>query len=104
MRKMVLLSTIALTIAACSKSSADSARGPVSCQVGKISVPGEGRGDYVVADAETRRLYVTHTASVHILDLDTLKPVGEVTGLTKSAGVALADGKAFASDAGGDKI
>ena len=51
-----------------------------------------------LADARARRLYVTHSASVHILDLDTLRPIGEVTGLRKAHGVAIAGGKGFASD------
>jgi YVTN family beta-propeller protein len=68
--------------------------------VEKVSLPGEGRGDYVTVDADGRRLYVTHTAQVHILDLDTLKPLATVTGLDGAHGVALdtAAGRGFVSD------
>jgi YVTN family beta-propeller protein len=67
-------------------------------RIARVSLPGEGRGDYLLADARARRLYVTHSASVHILDLDTLRPIGEVTGLRKAHGVAIAGGKGFVSD------
>lgn len=64
----------------------------------KVALPGEGRGDYLTVDSATRRLYVTHSSAVHILDLDSLKPLAQVTGLKAAHGVALADGKAFVSD------
>ena len=66
--------------------------------INKVSLPGEGRGDYLTVDPATRRLYVTHSAVVHIVDLDTLTPVAEVTGLKAAHGVALATGHGFVSD------
>jgi len=77
---------------------------PAALKIEKVTLPGEGRGDYVYADTDNRRLYVTHAAVVHILNLDTLKTIGEITGFGKSAGVAFAAGKGFATDAGGDKV
>ena len=69
-------------------------------QIDRVALPGEGRGDYILADPDNRRLYVTHSAVVHILDLDTLKPLGEVEGLKASHGVALdpAGGHGFVTD------
>lgn len=66
----------------------------------KVSLPGEGRGDYITADADGRRLYVTHSSQVHILDLDSLKPIAAVTGLDGAHGVALdtSAGHGFVSD------
>jgi YVTN family beta-propeller protein len=72
--------------------------GATTFLISKVALPGEGRGDYVTVDADTRRLYVTHSTVVHILDLDTLKPIAQVTGLKAAHGVALADGKAYVSD------
>lgn len=66
--------------------------------VTRVSLPGEGRGDYIAVDAAARRLYVTHSAAVHILDLDTLAPIAQVTGLGAAHGVALADGHGFVTD------
>ena len=68
--------------------------------IDKVSLPGEGRGDYITVDADARRLYVTHTSQVHILDLDTLKPLAAVKGLDGAHGVALdaGAGHGFVSD------
>ena len=68
--------------------------------IDRVALPGEGRGDYVTVDADGRRLYVTHSTQVHILDLDTLKPIAAVTGLKAAHGVALdtAGGHGFVSD------
>ena len=71
--------------------------GPASRSPG-YRLPGEGRGDYVTVDTDARRLYVTHSAAVHILDLDTLQPIAQVTGLKAAHGVALAGGHGFVSD------
>jgi DNA-binding beta-propeller fold protein YncE len=46
-----------------------------------VKVGGEGGFDYVTADSEGRRLYVARSGtagSLHIYDLDTLVPVGEI--------------------------
>ena len=70
----------------------------------RVSLPGEGRGDYLLVDEASSKLFVTHASTVHILDLKTLKPIAAVTKLTKAAGIAVAAGKGFVSDAGGNKI
>lgn len=46
--------------------------------------------DYLRADAAGRRLYVTREKTVAVLDLDTGKKVGDIRGLTRAHGVALA--------------
>ncbi len=66
--------------------------------IARVPLPGEGRGDYLTVDNDARRLYVTHSSQVHILDLDTLKPIATVTGLKAAHGVALAGGHAYVSD------
>lgn len=48
--------------------------------------------DYLRADAAERRLYVTREKRIEVLDLDTGKKVGEITGLTRAHGVAIAPG------------
>ena len=71
-----------------------------------VPLPGDGRGDYITVDREGGRLYVTHTASVHILELATLKPLATLTGLKKAHGVAVdrASGHGFASDGGANAV
>lgn len=71
---------------------------PTVFTINKVPLAGEGRGDYLTIDPAARRLYVTHSAVVHIVDLDTLTPVAEVTGLKAAHGVGLANGHGFVSD------
>jgi YVTN family beta-propeller protein len=114
MRSLMLSTALALVVAGCtsgnvtnnSSDAGNNAANAATAQfdIQKVPLPGEGRGDYILADTDARRLYVTHTASVHILDLDTLKPIGEVTGLKKAHGVAIAGGKGFASDGDGNSV
>jgi YVTN family beta-propeller protein len=67
--------------------------------VAKVSLRGEGRGDYLAVDVPGNRLFVTHTKVVHVLDLQTLKPVAEVTGLTYAHGVTTDNkGRAYVTD------
>jgi YVTN family beta-propeller protein len=101
MKHMLIASALALAITGCT---AKQAAPSVEFKTEKVSLAGEGRGDYILVDEASNRLYVTHTSTVHILELDTLKQVGLVEGLVKAAGVALAGGKGFASDGGGNKI
>jgi len=111
MRKTFVTAAILLAVSGCNKAAAPaqdasekSASAAVTYQIDKVSLPGEGRGDYVLVDDAARRLFVTHTNVVHILDLDTLKEVATVKGLKKAHGVALAAGKGFASDGDGNSI
>src|SRR5438445_11633686 len=73
--------------------------------IARVSLPGEGRGDFLLADPATNRLFVTHSQLVHVLDLRTLKPLAEVTGLTVAHGVALdAQGRAYVTDGKSDTV
>lgn len=109
MRNMIL-SSMAVLVAAVTpaSSSAQPAGGaaPTSqLTISRIGLPGEGRGDYLLADPAHNRLFVTHSALVHVLDLKTLKPVAEVTGLTAAHGVALdQQGRAYVSDGKSDSV
>ena len=55
-----------------------------------IALPGDSGWDYVTADANARRLYVTHGDRVQVLDLDTFAIVGEIAPLAGVHGVAVA--------------
>lgn len=46
----------------------------------KISIPGDYGWDYLTADSEGRRLYVSHDKEVVVLDLDSGAIVGKVSG------------------------
>ncbi|HYW45659.1 MAG TPA: YncE family protein [Bryobacteraceae bacterium] len=63
----------------------------------KIKIGGEGRWDYVAMDAANRRLYVSHASSVEVVDPDSGKIVGTISGLHGVHGIAIANdlGKGF---------
>ena len=66
----------------------------------RIEVGGEGGWDYLIADADAHRLYVSHATKVVVIDTSTDKVVGEISGLNGVHGIAFADklGKGFISN------
>ena len=60
--------------------------------VARYVVGGEGGWDYMTADDEARRLYVTHGTRVEVLDLDSGKPLGGIEGTVGAHGVAIVPG------------
>lgn len=56
----------------------------------KIPVGGPGGWDYLEVDAAARRLYVAHENTVVVIDVDSLKVVGEVPNCPGMGGVAVA--------------
>jgi len=69
-------------------------------------IGGEGGWDYLLADSGAHRLYVTHGPRVEVIDTTTGKPVGAITGLKGTHGIALdPDGKlGYISDGGGNSV
>jgi YVTN family beta-propeller protein len=67
---------------------------------------GQGGWDYLLSDDAAHRLYVTHNARVEVVDTTTGKPIGAITGLKSTHGVALnPDGKTgYISDGAGNAI
>jgi len=68
--------------------------------VKKTLVGGEGGWDYLTVDSKARRVYVTHSDKVVVLDADSLTVVGEVPKGDGLHGVAIAEesGHGFASN------
>ena len=66
----------------------------------KIEVGGEGGWDYLIADSEAHRLYVSHGTKVVVIDTATDKVVGEITNTNGVHGIAFATdlGKGFTSN------
>jgi DNA-binding beta-propeller fold protein YncE len=56
----------------------------------EIQIGGEGGWDYLTVDPVGRRLYVSHSTKVEVVDADSGKKVGEVTGLSGVHGIAIA--------------
>ena len=67
---------------------------------------GQGSWDYLVSDDAAHRLYIAHNSRVEVIDSSTGKPIGAVTGLKSTHGVALnPDGKiGYISDGAGNAI
>ena len=64
---------------------------PTYSFIKKISLPtGDGKWDYLKMDGERERLFVSHFDRVHVIDLKTDQPIGEITGLKGVHGIALA--------------
>jgi YVTN family beta-propeller protein len=70
------------------------------------AIGGEGGWDYLIMDAAAHRLYIDHNVTVDVIDTDTGKKVGEISGLDGTHGVALGpDGKyGYVSDGRGDAV
>jgi len=66
----------------------------------KVALGGEGGWDYLKVDAEARRLYVSRSTRVIVLDADTLSPVGEILDTPGVHGIAVASdlGRGFTSN------
>lgn len=69
-------------------------------------IGGSGGWDYLTVDAAAHRLYVTHGNRVEVLDSTSGKPVGAITGLKGTHGVALdPEGKlGYISDGGANAV
>jgi YVTN family beta-propeller protein len=69
------------------------------------AAPGGGEYfDYVMADLDARRVYVSHGTEVKVVDADTGAVVGAITGLKKCHGIAVASGKGFITDGDEGKV
>jgi DNA-binding beta-propeller fold protein YncE len=68
--------------------------------VKEIHLAGDGGWDYLTVDPAARRLYVSHSTKVNVVDLDSGKPVGEVQNLSGVHGIAIAHdlGRGFISN------
>lgn len=56
-----------------------------------ISLGGDGAWDYLKADVEARRLYVSHSGEVVVLDLDSQKRLGTLSGFGFIHGILVAE-------------
>ena len=66
----------------------------------KTVIGGEGGWDYLTVDSHARRLYVTHTTTVEVLNADSLTVIGKVPEGNGLHGVAIVEraGRGFASN------
>ncbi len=66
----------------------------------EIALGGEGGWDYLTVDSVGRRLYVSHSNKVEVVDVDSGKAVGQVQNLSGVHGIAVANdlGRGFISN------
>lgn len=69
-------------------------------------IGGEGGWDYILADSAKHRLYITHMTKVDVVDTDSGKVIGAVTGLTRCHGVVIPAGSkvGFVTDGGANNV
>jgi DNA-binding beta-propeller fold protein YncE len=74
--------------------------------IDRWKIGGEGGWDYLLADSAAHRLYITHGARVEVVDTTTGKPIGAITGLHGTHGIALDNAGKFGyiSDGGGNAV
>jgi DNA-binding beta-propeller fold protein YncE len=74
--------------------------------IGSIKIGGIGGWDYLTADSENRKLYVSHGTEVVVIDLDSEKPAGHISGMARIHGIAIANdlGSGFISDGGKNQV
>ncbi len=72
----------------------------------KVSVPGTGGWDYVTVDAANRRVYLSHSTQVDVLDADTFDLVGTIPNTPGVHGIAVAPeaGRGYISAGKADSV
>jgi len=95
---LALASTVPLHAAPPAKAEATKAGGYHVAK--EITLGGEGGWDYLTVDPAARRLYVSHSTRVEVVDVDSGKAVGQVQNLSGVHGIAVAGdlGRGFISN------
>jgi YVTN family beta-propeller protein len=71
-----------------------------------IKPGGDGSWDYLIADSAARRLYVSHSSAVVVLDMDTGETIGTINDLDGVHGVAIVPetGRGYATNGRTDSV
>ena len=74
--------------------------------VKSYALKGEGGWDSITLDSSSRRLYLSHTAKVHVIDADTGAWIADIGNLELAHGTVLIKelDRGFISDGGADKV
>jgi DNA-binding beta-propeller fold protein YncE len=60
--------------------------------INQVRLPGAGGWDYLIVDSAARRVYISHSTEVEVLDADSLKSVGTIPDTPGVHAIALAPG------------
>jgi YVTN family beta-propeller protein len=98
MKSMFALAVCAFLVAAASPSGYHLAS--------QVALPGAGGWDYLTVDGAARRVYISHSTQVEVLDADTQKSVGTIPDTLGVHGIALAPdlGRGFISAGKADSV
>ena len=100
--------TLALSVILFALTASGRAQTPagVPTTVRKIAIGGEGSWDYLTADPASKRLYVSRSNRIIVVDTGTDKVVGELAGTPGVHGIAVVPdlGKGFTSNGGDDTV
>ena len=68
-----------------------------------IAIPGDGSYDYAFIDQQNHRLYTSHGTAVNVIDLETEKVIGTISGMKGVHGIAVVNdmNRGFISDGKG---
>lgn len=83
-------STLSLAAAEPAPAAAPSASGPAYSVTSRFAVGGDGGWDYLTVDAASRRVFVSRSTHVMVVDADSGKVVGDIPGTDGVHGIALA--------------
>jgi len=105
MKRFSLILSALLPVAIGTNVGAQTTASPPS-KVHKIAVGGDGGWDYLTADPEAMRLYVSRGDRIVVVDTEAEKVVGEVTQTPGVHGVAIVPdlGRGFTSNGGDDTV
>jgi len=72
----------------------------------KVPIPGTGRWDYLTVDESARRVYISHSTQVDVVDADTFAVVGTIPDTPGVHGIALAPefGRGYISAGNADSV
>lgn len=75
-------------------------------QIKKVALGGEGFWDYLGFDPGARRLYISHSTHVMVLDADSYQVVGDILDTQGVHGIAIAEkfGRGFTSDGRANQV
>lgn len=95
-----LLPVAALALLAAASAGAAPASTPTYHLVQKVVLGGEGGWDYLTVDPEARRIYISRSSHVMVVDADTDKIIGDIPNTNGVHGIAIASklGRGFISD------
>jgi DNA-binding beta-propeller fold protein YncE len=100
-----LCTCLLLSLVAAPLMAADAAPAESGYKVARsFVVGGEGGWDYLTFDAASRRLFIARAARVQVVDVDSGKLLGEISGTAGVHGVAIAGGRAAASSGKADSV